>query len=558
MTAPDFSALETIPKEQLDAALDAQPLDNVLAIALWGRGQLAREDNFESFKHYYWCIHGRELPEFQYTWYHKTQAKWEEARKGRITGVLNEAARGLGKSTFNNTFVSQKMGLYPLLSHLIVQARDKDSKKTSEFFADLISKSEGWKACFPNVIPDIERGWNLDGYHIKDKSVDYSKFIKQAMSDHGRDPSFMAVSVTGGSIGSHPTGCLVLDDICDENNTSSDVESAKIVKKVQAEILPTMSRKGAKPLLIGAFTPWTTTDTYSFLKQTGSFEHIFTPAFVYDENGLEDWFGQAITLSWPDGKTVEELKQWKQILSWREFRRQLLLDLTVDTTEEIYYPVYPEDMIDLSWPMGGGVDPSNTESDNKSDLRKQSHFAMCYGAKPPTGGVVVVDGVLEQCSIDRGIQHITNAQSIFPRWKDTVVEFVGYGRMWFQIAQRTPGLKIRSGNLKGFGFTDRHAANMEGKSRKANRLYQEMFPLFSDGIVKISSKRTPYLDALRKLFQEFYTIDPNDPAWDAGDACYQMLKGMMDALRVRAPENDILPGRQERKPEHPLAALMRM
>lgn len=566
MTVPDLSILEALsPTDraaQLDAVFANHTPEALAAIALWGRGQLAREDNFDGFCNFYWCIYGRELPKFQYRWYEKMQVAWLRARAGEVYGVLNEAARGLTKSTFNNTFVLHKMGLYPHLSHLIVQVRDEDSKKTSKFYADTLSISAGWKAVFPNVVPDPERGWNLDGYNIKDNSQDYAEFVKRAMADHGRDPSFMAVSVGGGAVGSHPTGCLVLDDICDETNTASEVENKKVIKKVTAEILPTMSRKGAKPLLIAAFTPWTKTDVYAMLKETGSFLHLFTPAFVEDENGPYEWVGKGkertkrVRLLWEDGKPFAELVQWRRILGGREFKRMYLLDLEIDEGDSQNYVTFPEESINRSWPMMGGVDPSNTESSKASDLRKQSSFALAYVAKKPTGGAVIVDGVLEQCGTAAGAQYIVTAQSLFPVWITTIVEFVGYGRMWFTLAAKTPGIKIRTGDLKGFGFTERKAVS---NSSKADRLEKELFPLLDDGIVSISSADTPFLNAARKLLQEFYTIDAHDPAWDAWDAIYQALKGMPDALRATSPKDSgLLPVGKKAKSINPMIAMLKM
>ena len=50
---------------------------------------------------------------------------------------------------------------------------------------------------------------------------------------------------------------------------------------------------------------------------------------------------------------------------------------------------------------------------------------------------------------------------------------------------------------------------------------------FEDGTVRISSADTPFLNALRRVFDKFYDLDPkHDPAFDAFDAVYHALRNM--------------------------------
>ena len=58
-----------------------------------------------------------------------------------------------------------------------------------------------------------------------------------------------------------------------------------------------------------------------------------------------------------------------------------------------------------------------------------------------------------------------------------------------------------------------------------------MHKWFEDGTVRISSADTPFLNALRRLFDKFYDLDPkHDSSFDAFDAVFHALRNMPDVL----------------------------
>lgn len=543
-----------MPKKAPESVVSTLSSEQLIALKLQSAAVLASEDTWEGYKAAYYCFWRYNPAPHLEEWYTKMQAAWEKARQGDIAGVLLKAFRGANKSTAVQTFVLQKIGIYPKLSHLIVAARDGDAKKISELLADMISLNSGWKMAFPNIVPDKERGWSLAGYHVKDLTRDYSEWVQETMHDHGRDVTFMAVSAEGGAIGMHPTGCLIPDDIHDNKNTVSEVDMERMKAAFQSDVLGTMNRKGPKPCFIDIYTPKKPNDTNAMLEESGVFDVISLPAFRFDPNGKDEWDGKPITLTWPEGCTVETMRAFRKIQGSRIFRREYLLDMSVDAEDELAYTTYPapSDEEVRGFVMHGGVDPSDTDKDRTTQMRKQSHFALAYVAELPMGGALVVDGVLEQCTQAAGERYILSAQSMFPRWTDTIVESVGYGRMWFNAAQRNPALKIRKGDLKGLGFTDVHGGD------KAERLMRELYPWFENGTIRVSDKQTPFLNAVRKFFQEYKTLSEHDSAWDAMDSIYHAMKGMLQVLRVRAPREDRLPRTQEVQGEHFLAAIMRM
>lgn len=541
----------TLPNTEI--AEESLTDEQVLAGLLQFSAIAARAETWDGFYGAYYAFWGYPPDEYQKEWYESAQAEWLRSRESELAGILNEAARGLHKSTFGFTFILQKIGLYPHLSHVIVQATDEDTIPTSKFLASCIESNAGWKIAFPNVVPDENSGWSLNGYYVKDSNVDYGEWVRKVQHDHGRDPTLKLVSAVSGSIGMHPTGVLDLDDIHNFKNTVSDVDMERIKNSIKSDVFGTMNRTGHKPMLMANFTPKRSGDMNDELKISKVFKHLFLPAFTYDENGLHEWDGKKITLTSPK-VNLSALSSFRTLMGSKIFRSEHLLDLTANPEDELSFTPYPFSSIDRkNWIIHPGCDPSDTEKDAATQTRKQSSFALAYVAENPMGGAVIVDGILERCTQAQGEAHIVRTYTEFPRAKDTTVESVGYGRMWFNAGLRNPLLvnRIKKGDIKGLGFTDVHGGD------KATRFHRELYPWVENGAVKISTQDTPFLNALRKLLQEYKTLDKHDPAWDAWDAVYQSLKGMVHVLRVSAPPDGSLPSTQKHKKRgNPIAMMM--
>lgn len=510
--------------KRIDELTDEQ----VLAIEMLARGKLARERfDLESYSHFHFCIYKHEFDEHERVMLQAYFDEWNKEGEA-IRGVLNKAARGLRKSTDTIGFVLFVIGHYPYLSHLIIQARDDDAAKTGRFIADIIESNAGWKSCFPNIVPDKERGWSLNGYYLKDVSMDYGEWIQKTNNDHKRDPSFMTASVMAGSIGMHPTGCLVMDDIHDSKNTESLAEMSRTVKTVKADIMPTMTKQGKKPLFLVAYTPWKSDDTYGELERSGLFKELVTPAFVEDENGFE--FGnKRIRLTAPNIYSLEVLEQQKKLLGEREFTRQLLCKLDYGGSTSLPYYSYIPTGIEYTFPAYGGADPTGAEPDLETKGKKHSYFALAYVVKLPQGGALVLDGVLEQCSHVEAENYILNAQTLFPRWNFTMVENIGPGLVFYNNAKRNRNLRVLASDLVVLDEKDRKSV------KSKNQRIQGMARWFESGVVKIAARETPFLNALRFLFDHFWELNEHQPhmAWDAGDAVWHALKAMPDIFVIQ-------------------------
>jgi len=188
--------------------------------------------SFEGFRWFVWCTSKFWLPRHAEEWARRQIELFLRPAESGVRGLLNKAFRGSTKSFEQEHMAAYLLGKNPWGSGLIIQARESEAKRTSKFIADMISGNAGWKLCFPNMVPDEERGWSLDGYYVKDTSVEGGKWMELTSQDHGRDPSILAVPITGGAIGTHPTLFLSLDDIHDDQNSSSKIERAAIVRKL--------------------------------------------------------------------------------------------------------------------------------------------------------------------------------------------------------------------------------------------------------------------------------------------------------------------------------------
>lgn len=501
--------------------------EQVLAAEIVVRGELAREKfDLEAYGHFHFCIYRHDYDPHERAMLEAYFEEWERSDDG-LRGVLNKAARGMRKSTDTIGFVLFVIGHYPHKSHLIVQARDEDASKTGRFISDIIESNAGWKACFPHVVPDKERGWSLNGYHVKRTDMDYGEWVQLCTNDHKRDPSVMTASVTAGSIGMHPTGCLVMDDIHDSKNTESLAEMTRTVSTVKADIMPTMTKKGKKPLFLVAYTPWKSGDTYAELERSGLFRELVTPAFVEDENGVE-FQGKRIRLTAPTIYSLQILEQQWKLLGKREFSRQLLCKLDYGGATSLPYYPYVTSGIEYTFPAYGGADPTGAEPDFETKGKKHSYFALAYVVKIPQGGALVLDGVLEQCSHVEAENHILNAQSLFSNWNFTMVENVGPGLVFYNNAKRNRNLRVLASDLVVLDEKDRKRVSSK------NTRIQSMAKWFETGTVKIAAKDTPFLNALRYLFDHFWELNEHQPhpAWDAGDAVYHALKAMPDIFVV--------------------------
>lgn len=483
-------------------------------------GMIARQDHPNGFEAFYRLIHGRYLPRHAREWIEAIY----RARGAGKQGVVIEAFRGSWKTTtLTVTYSAWWLGMNASKSVLLVQVGDDIAHDNTAAVASIIRDHPGWKAAFPNIVPDDERGWGAGGYEVKDNTVEYGEW--RAMNANRKDPSLLGAGYKSREIiGKHP-GLLIVDDIHDENNTASERELETVKRTLKGTILPTMLKE-TRAIFVG--TPWVENDILAYMKATGEYEVVRTP--VLDQNG-EPVFGEVF------GKA--EIERARRVSGANEFARMYLLDLSASKNKTFRYMTYPHEAIRWDWVMVGGVDYAGTMNERRNIEGSGDYFAMAYVAKLPQGGAVVVDGVLDRCTQAQAEVYVKRAQEIFPGWTLSVVEGDGKGEEFIQVIRRNPGLRILPLKTGGKG--------------KARRLEKEMSPWLENGSVRISSADTPFLNELRHELDTY----PNCEHDDALDALYWALRGIPDVLSIPRGTDELPSAIMTRRRDNPFKELAR-
>jgi hypothetical protein len=481
-------------------------------------------DSPESFGAFYRMVHGNVLPPHMVkTIEHIYAAKNEDK------GSLMFEWRGSWKTTtISITFVAYRMGKDPNRSNLVIQANDDSANKVTLQITSLIANHPAWKLCFPNVVPDENRGWGEGGYWVIDTNLSAGEWAK--LTADRKDPSLLGLGIRSRSlIGKHPDGVLLMDDIHDEENTASDRENQNVINKVTGTILPFIvedweqdegERLITWPIVVG--TPWRDDDAYHHLKNTGEFKFLKIPAAVeYAEEeegtvwiedkdtGLAGWF----KMTWPERFTPELMITWRRRVGKREFARMYLLDLDASKITGLKFSSFPAERVNIvEWATSAGVDFASIRY-RDSDTKNRDYFAIAYIAKIPTGGAVIFGGQFGHYTQIQAEETIERIQNTLPKFSHTVVEDDGKGEAFVDILMRKPHLKVTPMLTRGRG--------------KKLRQEKEMAPWFEVGIIRISDEDSPFLNLVRRSFSDY--PDGND---DVRDAVYWACRSIPEVLRI--------------------------
>jgi predicted phage terminase large subunit-like protein len=512
-----ISVLSEEQKAALIAQIDAAERD---ALA-----ELARtEDNPESFAAFYKLVHGKPPPP-------RAMKEWIEPvyrAHAQKKGTVVKAFRGSTKTTtVTITFAAYRIGKEPHRANLLIQVGDDIAADNTAQIADIIANNPGWKTVFPGIIPDRERGWGAGGYEVKDDSISYPAWREKNAAR--KDPSLVGVGYKSREIiGKHPDGVLVIDDINDENNTSSERELSTVRTILTGTIFPTMT-PDTWTVFIG--TPWVENDVLSYVEATGEFVCISTPVYREEDGERVLW--------WPEKFGWEEIERQRRLAGTLQFARMFLLDLSAARNRVFRYQSYPSPEIRYNWPMVGGCDYASSGDAKKNAEGRLDYFALAYAAKLPGGGAVVVDGVIDHCTQGQAEIYLNRAQEIYPGWITTAVEKMGKGDDFVQVLGRNPFLRI--------------IPMTSGRMKKERRLEIELGPWLENGAIKISDADTPFLRELRAELDAY----PNHAHDDALDALYYAMRAMPDVLTMPADEDELPAYGRKKKPRNPFAALGR-
>ena len=484
--------------------------------------EVVYSDTPNGYEVFYSIVFDRPLPKHARKWIEQLYAARAEDR-----ARIFKAFRGSTKTaTFTHGFALYRTGLEPHKTGLLVQVGDDIAGDNTDIIRQTIEFNPAWRALFPHVAPDKERGWGTAGYWVKRADMPYHEWARIA---NEKDPSFVGLGYTSNAIiGKHPSNYLIVDDIHNEENTRSEREIEHVVKVYSDTI--TQTRTPHNPWMMMVGTPWTETDVMARAEASGGYAVTTTPVFEAD----------GVTPTWPEVFGEERIAKVRaedeSMTGGVGFARMYLLDLAAAHNRFYVYHNFPADKVSMAWPFYGGVDYASVSNPTKTQESYRSHFGLCYLAQHPEGFAVVVDGVLEQCGQGEGEQYVMQAQRAFPNWQYCGIESAGKGEEFYAMLFRQPEFKVYPVKI--------------GKASKADRLYKDLQPWLRLGRIVISDRQSKYLNALRHWLSAYPNIGEHDAGWDAADALLCALKTMefQMALPKYEPELAQLRALKKKKP----------
>lgn len=498
----------------------------------------AETDGYENFLAYYELIHGTALVEHDLE---PVRLAFGAHDKGVI--FLWLGFRGCRKTTtIDITLGTFLHGHHPEQTGVITGANDPNSKLIAKSIAQIIESHPEFRAVFPHVAIDKERGWGAEGYWIRDTRMTREAWTAQQAKVN--DPSFVGGGYKSSEInGKHPTLYLFVDDLHDIDSSASVTEREAIKTVFLTQILPTLVSEHGKLLAWVNITgvPFAKDDTYHVLRESGGVVSVNLPVMVRAPEGqgvyidglnrekgvvyedIRGWWD----LTWPENFTPEVIVNWRA-KGKSSFWQMFMLDIEIAKSAGLrYYSYDTEPGFEL--PMVGGADPTNVTKDTEVGGKKRSKWALCHLGKLPQGGAVVVDGVLRECGITGAKDDIRQAQTTYKNWRTTGVENVGGGAVFIQYLRTDPSIRVVDSGL-----------TWNGKGRmksKPDRVLLELSPWLENAVIRISSRRSPFLDTLRRGLDNFFDLAPDDEAWDVLDSLYHAAKLIPEVLRTPAEDN---------------------
>lgn len=455
----------------------------------------------EGFCAYYELKFKREVPPVvQYIW----TPEYVEAFTNH-TGVLVEGHRGSGKSTFLITWIEYLTGKRPVGSSQIIRINGQQANEADELIASTIEHNPAWKECFPNVVPDKDKGWSQAGRFIKDLEVTgydnerYGQWQAMCASDHLAEPSFLCSGITSRDfIGKHPSNGQYYDDLHDEGNTRSAREMQEIVDIIEKNIVPTWTRPDARPVLGVACTLWSPRDGYHALLRTGMFKHVKTPIYVPADRPLLQVGDKMIEPKWIRKHKIGELDGQKIIPLWEKYGVDVIADLK--RTNPVYFGLmylcdlqsvqgkvlreewlheFPVEKLNPTYPVYFGIDFASTEDKLKD--KDRDYFALAVLQALPWGGSVLIDGFREHLGFFEAVERVKLFATRYPTLVTVGVEKWGSGEKFKEALLYNSTLPVVPFPFEGAPVRS-----------KGQRYQYELAPMFVDGRLWMPDVKKPF------------------------------------------------------------------
>lgn len=468
------------------------------------------------------------------------------------TGVLLEGHRGSGKSTFLITWVEYLIGKRPVGSSQLIRINSQQAGEADEAISATIEFSEAWKLCFPNVVPDKDKGWSVSGRFVKDLSVcgednsNYGEWIQQTTADHLAEPSFLCSGITSRDfIGKHPSNGQYFDDLHDEGNTRSAREMQEVVDLIEKNIVPTWTRPENRPVLGVACTLWNANDGYHALLRTGLFKHVRTPICVPVARPVILSGNEEVVCKWVLKYEKFMMDGVEYYPMWDKYPGATILQ--IKTQQPVYFGimymcdleslkgkvlkgewlhVWPLEKIMPSWPVYFGIDFATVEDKLKDN--KRDYFALAVLAVIPWGGAVIIDGFREHLEFFEAVERVKSFAIKYPTLVTVGVEKWGSGEKFKEALLYNSKL-----NVLPFPFAGAPVYS------KGQRYQLELAPMFVDGRLWVSDAPVAFIE---QFTNEWITWDGGKTATghdDCLDAVYTACGVAQGHLMPKPPTETV-------------------
>jgi len=429
----------------------------------------ARNDSTSGFAAYYRLLTGWVVPQHVIGW----MDLYYQAKRERRP-LLIEAFRGSSKSTVASIFLSFRIGQEPVKSNFVVCSNDDDADQMTLLAADFI-ESTAFSWVFPDIVPDKDRKWSVSsGFEVRDMTWDYKKWRKERNLS-GRLPTLKGCGQGSKTIpGPHPNGVLLVDDICDEDNTTSEKELAKVIARYQGIIIPMLE---PETVHIISGTPWTVSDVIAVCRNNDEYIKAYTPVYIGNPDDKIP--------TWPEKWPEEEIEKRRRFVNNEvEFARMYHLDLErikgrVLKRKWLHY--WPAKEIIMDWPVYFGIDFTSTEDPMNVNV---DYFCLSVlRVIPGNRGGILEDGFRKRISDSEAEDIIIEWAAMYPSLQKIAIEAILVGHKFYTEM-------LRSKRLIAAGL---RVVPVKFNSKKGYRYEKIMAPLFRTRRIYLSDEPTSYV-----------------------------------------------------------------
>lgn len=287
------------------------------------------------------------------------------------------------------------IGKYPERAYGIGSAGEQAADDMAKAVAQTIEYNPRWKLVFPHVVPDKQRGWSSDGYHVRRTDLPEGEWERIR---YGNKNPTLASGGVGSSRwnGIRLDGGLTLDDMHDRKSKTEQATNDNTVGffKDTAEFRVTGSG-----FLHIAQTRWNQKDIIAEVKARPDFVVFEQPAIITRDDMEASY--------WPEYHSLEKLQaiRARDPISFELVFQGNDRAIEGSVLKTAWLHDFPQGEIKKEWPIYIGIDFAVRLKDILKKGDDPDHFSMHIYADAGTK-LVVVD-VIE------GVYFMSDAEDLF-------------------------------------------------------------------------------------------------------------------------------------------------